>query len=81
MTTDRSSTGRRVIDLWQGVLGIDDIQPDDDFFDLGGNSITAIRMLPLVSETFGVEVDVMFIFDNPTPAEFGEALSGMLADA
>jgi acyl carrier protein len=81
MTVDGEAFARPVIDLWQKALGVDNIASDDDFFDLGGNSITAIRMLPLISDAFGVEVDAMFIFDNPTPEEFMAALAPILPAA
>lgn len=65
---------QRVIALWRETLGVEDIADDDDFFELGGSSITAIRLLPLVGEQFGVDLDADFVFQNRTPAEFADAL-------
>ncbi|MGE7388369.1 acyl carrier protein [Streptomyces sp. NPDC004126] len=69
-----------LIDLWQQVLGVDGIGPDDDFFDLGGSSITAIRMAPLMGERLGVEPDLTLLFDHPTPAELAAALAPQAGD-
>jgi surfactin synthase thioesterase subunit len=42
-----SETGRRVAAVWAGVLGVDAarFRPDDDFFQVGGNSLAAMRVL------------------------------------
>jgi phthiocerol/phenolphthiocerol synthesis type-I polyketide synthase E len=64
-----------LIDLWQDALGVDEIDADDDFFDLGGNSITAIRLIPVITEKLGVEPGVTVIFENPTPRGLACALA------
>lgn len=64
----------RVVDLWRHALRIEDITADDDFFELGGNSIVAVRMVPLIKDAFGVEPNISVIFDHPTPRELAAAL-------
>jgi phthiocerol/phenolphthiocerol synthesis type-I polyketide synthase E len=68
-----------LIELWQEALGLDSVDADDDFFDLGGNSITAIRLIPLIAERLGVEPDVTDIFENPTPRSLADVLAGTAA--
>nr|WBO80847.1 amino acid adenylation domain-containing protein [Streptomyces sp. SBE_14.2] len=41
---------------------------DDHFFELGGNSLSAVRLLSRVRAAFGAEVDVRAVFEAPTPA-------------
>ena len=41
----------------------------DDFFDLGGHSLAAIRMAARVSELAGRQVTVQDVFDHPTLGE------------
>jgi len=65
-----------LIDLWQDALGVDAVDADDDFFDLGGNSITAIRLIPLITDRLGVEPGVNDIFENSTPRSLACALAG-----
>jgi acyl carrier protein len=64
-----------MIGLWRQVLRTDDITEEDDFFDLGGNSILAVRLLPLIKEHFGVEGTISLILDYPTPRELVDVLS------
>lgn len=42
----------------------------DDFFDLGGSSLAAIRILGLVQEKFSVDVSLMEFFDSPDLGSF-----------
>jgi len=65
----------RILDLWKEILGVDDIEPDEDYFDAGGDSISAIRMLPELERRLGVEASVALIFDNPTAEELARALT------
>jgi acyl carrier protein len=66
-----------VIEFWREALGLDEVGPDDDFFELGGNSVTAIRLLPLLDERFAVKADVLLIFDHPTPRELATRLAAL----
>ena len=63
-----------VIRMWEEVLGIEDIGENDDFFELGGTSIAAIRLVPLLEDRFGVDVDVTLVFDAATPAALASRL-------
>ncbi|MFI5956616.1 acyl carrier protein [Cryptosporangium sp. NPDC051539] len=63
------------MELWKQILRTDDITLDDDFFDLGGNSIAAIRLVPEIEERFGVEPHVLLVFDYSTPRRMAVALT------
>jgi hypothetical protein len=52
--------------IWQDVLGVVSVGIDDDFFDLGGNSLLVMRMLARVRDQFGVDLSVRTVFDGPT---------------
>lgn len=70
-----------LVDLWKRVLRTDDITFDDDFFDLGGNSLSAIRLLPAIEQHFGVEPHISLVFDHPTPRQMAVALAAIGAKA
>jgi amino acid adenylation domain-containing protein len=52
--------------LWREVLGCDSVEPDDDFFGLGGDSLLAIRMLATVDDLVGVPIGFPEFADTPT---------------
>jgi glutamate racemase len=66
-----------LVDLWRRILRTDDITIDDDFFDVGGNSLSAIRLLPAIEQHFGVEPHISLVFDHPTPREMAVALAAI----
>lgn len=64
----------RLRQLWSRALGIDEIGLDDDFFDLGGNSLTAIELMSQIRATFDVELTVGFLFEAPTLGELTDTV-------
>ncbi|GGZ48819.1 hypothetical protein GCM10010387_49010 [Streptomyces inusitatus] len=54
--------------LYADVLGVESVGPDDDFFELGGNSLLAIRLISRVQAELGAELAVPVVFDESTPA-------------
>jgi amino acid adenylation domain-containing protein len=52
-------------EIWQGVLEVDEIGPDDDFFDLGGTSLLAIRIVA-EAEYRGLHLSLARLFKNKT---------------
>ena len=39
---------------WQDLLGVDQVNPDDDFFALGGHSLIGVRMFAKIKKTYQV---------------------------
>jgi long-chain acyl-CoA synthetase len=52
--------------LWCEVLGLTDIDADRDFFEIGGNSLVAQRILVRVQERYGIDLPIRFMFENPS---------------
>jgi len=59
---------RRLLEIWQQTLGRTDITVDDDFFDIGGDSVTATRIVAQACAELGKDMEVAEIFDNPNVA-------------
>jgi phthiocerol/phenolphthiocerol synthesis type-I polyketide synthase E len=66
--------------LFQEVLGVPSVGPDDDFFELGGDSLIATRLLSRVQETFEVELPQATVFERPTVAELGAEIQSHRTD-
>lgn len=52
--------------LWDEVLQRSEVGRDDNFFDLGGQSLSALRLGVRIQEAFGVEIPLQTLFDSPT---------------
>jgi amino acid adenylation domain-containing protein len=65
----RTATERAIAEIYTSVLRVEAIGVDDNFFDRGGHSLSAMQAITRMRETFGVEVQVRAIFDLPTIAE------------
>jgi acyl carrier protein len=61
-----------VRDMWTVALGRDHFGTEDDFFDLGGDSLSGLKVLRLVEERFGVRLSLNVLFTAGTLAEFSE---------
>ena len=54
--------------IWAAVLGLDAVGVDDSFFELGGDSLRATRVLTRVRDAFQVELPLHQLFETPTVA-------------
>ncbi len=63
-----------IANIWKDILGIEEVAPDADFFELGGESLAAVRMLAAVDEVLQVQVDFVDFLDGPTVAELAAAV-------
>ena len=59
-------TESAVLALWQEMLAIDGLGVDDDYFQLGGTSLIAARLLAEISRHFGVKLSMTSILESPT---------------
>ncbi|MFC4531326.1 non-ribosomal peptide synthetase [Sphaerisporangium dianthi] len=54
--------------IWEEVLRIDGILPDEDMFELGGHSLTVTQIASRIRKRLGVDVELDVFFDTPTIA-------------
>jgi amino acid adenylation domain-containing protein len=59
-------TERAVAQVWQRMLGVAQVAPDDHFFSIGGDSLTAVQMMVEVEALFGLVLPVHLAFEAPT---------------
>jgi amino acid adenylation domain-containing protein len=70
----RNEEEGRIAKVWQELLGIDPVGVHDNFFDLGGNSLMAIRVIARLKSELGVDVSEVSIFEGPTVAALARLL-------
>ncbi len=75
------STQRELARIWQKTLGVDFVGPDDDYFDLGGDSSLAVQMFAQVERVFKVKLPLATLYEAPTIKELALILNGELASA
>ena len=51
---------------WKELLGVDKVGIRDNFFDLGGQSLTGVRLLAKVKKKYGVDLKLATLFSAPT---------------
>ncbi|WP_157450450.1 non-ribosomal peptide synthetase [Bradyrhizobium sp. ARR65] len=70
----QTETEKAVAALWSELLGVDGIGIEDDFFDLGGQSMTAVGLVARLRTAFDVNLELATLFERPNIAELSEAI-------
>ncbi len=65
---------REILELWSGQLGTDSFGVDHNFFDLGGDSLMAIRIVRRMGIILGKSFPVAILFQYPTVRKLAEYL-------
>ena len=60
--------------IWQEVLGVAKVGVRDNFFDLGGHSLKATRVISRIRRDLGVDIPLRALFDHPTIEAFSRAM-------
>ncbi|KAF0818519.1 Polyketide synthase module protein [Bacillus sp. ZZV12-4809] len=60
---------KRLLDIWEKILGIKGIGINHHFFEVGGQSLSAITLVSKINMEFGVELPLADVFESPTIAE------------
>ena len=62
----RTTTEEILAQLWADVLKVNRVSVAEDFFDAGGHSLLATQLMARVRETFGIEIALAKLFEQPT---------------
>ena len=74
---DRTSDGNEVAGVWSELLKRGQPAATDDFFEIGGQSLIATRMLSRVREVFQVELPWGRLFESPTLAGTARSIDAL----
>jgi len=72
----RTDTEKFIVDVFQTVLGIDNLGIRENFFRIGGNSLVALQVITRIRRAYSVRVPVRRFFDGPTPGEIAAYVDG-----
>ena len=70
----RTQTEKALAAIWRELLVVEEIGINDDFFDLGGQSLVAIKALSRIRDTFEVDLPLRNLFERPTIAGLAEVI-------
>lgn len=79
-TEPTTEAERRLADLWTDLLGLERVGVHDGFFRVGGDSVTAVRMIARAADAFGTRLPVRAVFEHPTIAELAPMLTAGTAE-
>ncbi|MEU6064801.1 amino acid adenylation domain-containing protein [Streptomyces sp. NPDC047082] len=83
--TARAAAGtlveKEVCQVWCEVLGLPSAGVDESFFEIGGNSLSAVRANNRLAQRFGVGLPLRMLFEEPTPAAVARHITAALSAA
>jgi len=69
------SLEERIAAIWAEILGHPLVDPDDDFFTLGGDSLSGLDITEAISKAVGTTVSVSDLFEHSTPRALAASLT------
>ncbi len=59
-----------LVEIWREILRVDRIGINDNFFEIGGHSVKAIKLISWINQKYNVHVQLTHVFKYPTIKEF-----------
>jgi acyl carrier protein len=75
-TPPGSELEKIIAEIWQGVLKVDEVGTRDNFFDLGGHSLSLIRVHGAIQKHLGRKIPMVEMFRYPTVGALAVFLAG-----
>lgn len=71
---------RQLASFWVDLLGISEIGVEDNFFDLGGHSLIAVRLFAKVKAEYSVDFPISILFEAPTIRKCASLIAERVGD-
>ncbi|MBU7597115.1 acyl carrier protein [Streptomyces sp. P38-E01] len=72
--TEATGTEELLVEIFREVLGASELDADADFYEAGGDSLTAFQITGRFQDERNIEVPVSLVFAYPTPRELAEVI-------
>ncbi|WP_281955800.1 non-ribosomal peptide synthetase [Pseudophaeobacter arcticus] len=76
----RTAVETQMLQIWEEVLGKSGFGVTDDFFDIGGHSLLALRLVLLIEQRMGVKIPLAELFKSATVAHLAQVAHSKTAD-
>ena len=70
--TPLTATEQEISEIWKRALKLERVGIDDNFFQLGGTSLLAMKLIAPVAARFATRLSVTVVFKNPTVRQMAE---------
>jgi acyl transferase domain-containing protein/thioesterase domain-containing protein len=77
----RDEIERTLVGFWQELLGVEQVGVEDNFFDLGGHSLVAVRLFAKIKTTYRVDYPISILFEAPTVGRCAALIREAVGDA
>ncbi|HEY0601253.1 MAG TPA: SDR family NAD(P)-dependent oxidoreductase [Herpetosiphonaceae bacterium] len=71
----RNETEQTIARIWQESLRIEQVGVHDNFFDLGGNSLSGIQIINQLRKTFDVQLPTVSLYEGPTVSALAQLIN------
>jgi acyl carrier protein len=75
-----TDTERTLAGLWSEILRVDDVGRTDSFFDLGGDSMLATRLVLSARRTWNVQFSARMLVESPVLKDLANRIDLLVAD-
>ncbi|MGW2892502.1 amino acid adenylation domain-containing protein [Streptomyces griseoruber] len=74
-------TELRITQTFRELLGLDEVEPSDSLFDLGGDSVLATRLAAWLRDSFRIQLETREVFTHPTVTALAELTDRRIAES
>lgn len=75
MVLPENGVQKALLNIWKEVLGVEEISITDNFFEQGGHSLKATRILSVVHKTLNVKISLAAVYNHPTIKDLSVVLA------
>ncbi|NEQ65179.1 MAG: amino acid adenylation domain-containing protein [Symploca sp. SIO2D2] len=75
----RTFEEKQLAEIWEAVLGVEQVGIFDDFFELGGHSLLATQVISRISDIFSCDLPLRSLFESPTVAGLSHQINNTLS--
>lgn len=78
--TQLSQAEIELCSIWKEIIQADSILPEDDFFELGGNSLLSVRLVSNIKKKMNIDFPINTVFTFPTLRKMSQKINELLSE-
>jgi len=71
----KTAEEQMLAEIWSAALGVENISIDNDFFEMGGHSLIAVKVMVTIENRTGKRLPLASLFENPTIEKLAELIT------